>query len=36
MLCEVEENGKKKCHVYWPTEPNKELRFTQFRGDPDG
>ncbi|PAV74285.1 hypothetical protein WR25_24825 [Diploscapter pachys] len=35
MLCEVEENGKKKCHVYWPAEPNRELRLTQFRGDPD-
>lgn len=27
MLCEIMENGKKKCEQYWPTTPNDEMKL---------
>ena len=30
MVCNTEENGRSKCHQYWPSSKSHKLKFTNF------
>lgn len=30
MLCKTQENGKSKCHEYWPSKENETIKLDQY------